>query len=80
MCVISPSIKGLQTLLQICEFFCIEWDIGLNAKKLCNLYFGKRAIISYDVMLNGKKIEWATEWPYLGVTLKSAKTFDCPFI
>ena len=28
-------------------------------------------------MLNGKKIEWATEWPYLGVTLKSAKTFDC---
>ena len=24
-----------------------------------------------------KKVEWATEWPYLGVTLKSAKTFDC---
>ena len=64
-------------LLQLCESYCIEWDIGLNAKKSRNLYFGKRTTISHDIILNGKKVEWATEWPYLGVTLKSAKTFDC---
>ena len=28
-------------------------------------------------MLNGKKIEWAEEWPYLGITLKSGNTFEC---
>ena len=77
MCVISPSIKGLRSLLQLCELYCIEWDIGLNAKKSHNLYFGKKTSIPYEIILNGNKVEWAEEWPYLGVTLKSAKTFDC---
>ena len=49
----------------------------LNAKKSRNLYFGKRTVISHIVTLNGKKIEWANEWVYLGITLRSSKTFDC---
>ena len=73
MCVLSPSIKGLELLLQICESYCI----GLNAKKSRNLYFGKRKTISHDIILHGNKVEWVVEWPYLGVTLKSAKVFDC---
>ena len=28
-------------------------------------------------MLNGKKVEWADQWVYLGVTLRSNKCFDC---
>ena len=52
-------------------------NIGLNPKKSRNLYFGKRASIPHDIILNGNKVEWAEEWPYLGVTLKSAKIFDC---
>ena len=78
MCVISPSIKGLRMLLQLCESYCIDWDIGLNAKKSRYLYFGKRTTITHKLMLNGNKVEWADEWPYLGVTLKSAKVFNCP--
>ena len=77
MCVLSPSIKGLELLLQLCESYCCEWDIGLNAKKSRNLYFGKRTTISHDLILNGNVVEWADEWPYLGVTLKSSKVFDC---
>ena len=53
MCILSPSIKGLETLLRLCEEYCIEWDIGLNAKKSRNHYFGKRKIISHDILLNG---------------------------
>ena len=77
MCILSPSVKGLKSLLQVCESYCIEWDIGLNAKKSRSLYFGKKATISYDMVLNGNKVEWADEWPYLGVTLKSGKVFNC---
>ena len=77
MAILSPSIKGLVSLLDICGNYCLEWDICLNAKKSKNLYFGKRIDIHYDVNLNGKKIEWVDQWVYLGVTLKSAKIFDC---
>ena len=41
-----------------------------------NLYFGKRIEILH-VTLNGKTIDWVDEWIYLGVSLKSAKSFDC---
>ena len=77
MCVLSPSIKGLECLLRVCEAYCEEWDIGLNAKKSRNIYFGKRTDISHDILLNGRKIDWADQWPYLGVMLKSGKRFDC---
>ena len=77
MALLSPSIKGLEHLLKICSEHCDEWDICLNAKKSQNLYFGKHTTISYAIMLNGKAIEWASEWVYLGLSLRSAKSFDC---
>ena len=77
MVLLAPSLKGLSTLLKICGDYCLEWDICLNAKKSKNLYFGKRIDIAYPIALNGSLIEWVSEWIYLGVTVKSAKTFDC---
>ena len=77
MAILAPSIKALQHLLTICGEYCDEWDICLNTKKSRNLYFGKRTTISYNVTLNGGIVEWADEWVYLGVTLKSSKSFDC---
>ena len=41
------------------------------------MYFGKRMEISYTVNLDGKPVEWADTWLYLGVTLKSSKYFNC---
>ena len=77
MAIIAPSIHGLEALLNICNEYCIEWDIGLNVKKSKNLYFGKPTEIHHQIMLNGKAIEWVSEWTYLGVKLKSAKQFEC---
>ena len=77
MAILAPSVRGLKFLLEICGDYCLEWDICLNAKKTKVLYFGKRLNNKFDVTLNGKSIEWVDEWIYLGVTLKSAKTFDC---
>ena len=57
MAILAPSIRGLQALLDICEAYCLEWDIGLNAKKTKNVYFGKRAKALFETSLNGKSIE-----------------------
>ena len=78
MAILSPTLKGLSSLQQQCEQYCVEWDICINAKKSRCLYFGKRTNISYKVLLNGIKEDWAEEWPHLGVKLKSGKTFNCP--
>ena len=80
MAILSPSLKGLDLLLKACGEYCLEWDICLNAKKSRNLYFGKKTTISHPILLNGVKIEWAEQWVYLGVTLKSAKRFDCSIV
>ena len=75
--LLAPSIKGIKLLLQICGEFCVEFDIGLNAKKSYLMYFGKKASISCDVMLNDKVLNWSDECKYLGVILKSGKIFSC---
>ena len=77
MAVLAPSVKGLEILLGICGTYCADWDICLNAKKSRTLYFGKKADIQYTILLNGKPVEWVEEWVYLGLTLKSGKTFEC---
>ena len=77
MAILAPSIRGPQSLLKIFGEYCAEWDICLNAKKSKNLYFGKWTENLHDITLNGKTIDWVNEWTYLGVTLKSAKSFDC---
>ena len=75
--ILSPSIRGLKSLLQICGEYCLEWDICLNAKKSKILYFGKRINVTHKITLNDNTIDWVDEWIYLGVTLRSAKAFDC---
>ena len=77
MAILAPSVRALQILLNVCEAYCSEWDICLNAKKTKNLYFGKPITTLCKLSLNGKEIEWVEEWSYLGVVLKSGKTFGC---
>ena len=41
------------------------------------MYFGKKVENIHNICLDGKLIDWVDEWVYLGVTLKSGKTFGC---
>ena len=45
--------------------------------KTKNLFFGKPVACLHETNLNGNNIDWVTEWTYLGVSLKSGKTFGC---
>ena len=77
MCILAPSLKGLQRLLDICSDYCSDWDICLNPKKTKNVFFGRAANINFEITLNGSVVEWVQEWKYLGVVLRSGKRFGC---
>ena len=77
MVVMSPSLKGLQRLLNLCNDYCIQWDIRLNAKKTKNLFFGCKTAPTHSLKLNDADIKWEAKWKYLGINLKSGLNFDC---
>ena len=77
MAILAPSIKSLMALLTVCDEYCVDWDVCLNAKKSKILSFGRKVEMAQDVILNGNKIEWVKEWVYLGVTLRGDTNFNC---
>ena len=80
ICILAPSLKGLQQLLDLCSSYCSDWDIGLNSKKSKNMYFGKKTEIKFQPTLDQAPVEWAAEWKYLGVILKSGPKFGCSVV
>ena len=64
----SPSLRGLQILLNACEEYCKTWDICLNVKKTKNIAFGHSVSDLCPLAMNNTPTEWVEEWKYLGVT------------
>ena len=77
MALLAPSLKGLQKLLSLCESYCKDWDIKLNATKTKNMSFGKGPSPTHRLILNSAPIEWVDKWKYLGVTLLHGRRFGC---
>ena len=77
MALLAPSLKGLQKLLHLCEMYCLEWDIKLNAKKSKCLSFGKGPTPTYCLKINGSPVDWVDKWQYLGVTVLHGPRFGC---
>ena len=77
MCVLAPSVKGLQKMLELCGRYCDDWDIRLNPKKTKNMCFGRKTNVSHRLLMSGTPIEWVSEWKYLGVTLHTGRVFNC---
>ena len=80
MALLAPSVKGPVALLAVCDEYCGEWDICLNAKKSKILYYGKQINSPHAIYLNGKMIDWVDEWVYLGVTQKYGLSFNCSVV
>ena len=78
MALLAPSLKGLQTLLKVCEAYCMDWDIRLNTSKSKGMMFGKREGLTFCILkLNGDDLLLVDNWVYLGVSLASHKFFNC---
>ena len=79
VCLLAPSRKSMQKLLDICSAYASSWCIKYNERKTKVMYFGKNFETFYcaPILLNGMQLEFVKEWKYLGVMLKSDKSFIC---
>ena len=70
--LLCPSITGLQTLIDTCQKFALEFDLLFNAKKThCICYSHRPPDNLRPVYLNGVSIPWQPQVKYLGTIFVS---------
>lgn len=79
--LLSPTITGLQIILNACEKEVAELDMQINAKKSMCIRFGSRfdqdcAALTTD---QGASINWVESCRYLGVHFVSGRVLRCDF-
>ena len=77
VCLLAPSSKSMQSLLDICANYASLWCINYNEKKSKLMYFEKKfdSFERPSILLNGASLEFVSEWKYLGVLLRSDKFY-----
>jgi hypothetical protein len=77
--LISPSIAGLQLLVNACELECDSLDMRINVNKSCCVRFGTRfnEPCSEIISKHGGAIHWENSCRYLGVNFVCGRFFRC---
>ena len=79
ICVFSPSINGLQCLLNICGDYAAEHEITFNCNKTIGvLFFPKKykQPAPSNVFLNGVRVQFLDQVKYLGVWINASLKDD----
>jgi hypothetical protein len=78
--LLSPSVKELQTMINVCCEELSLLDLKLNYKKSNALRVGKRSNTACcDLRANGCIIQWTKEAKYLGMSVLHGYKFSCSF-
>ena len=79
LCLLAPTRKALQVLLNTCSKYAEYWCIKFNEKKTKVMIFGKdyKSFSCHPILLNDKPLECISQWKYLGITVKTDKCFSC---
>ena len=79
VCLMAPTRKAMQSLLDTCTEYASAWCIQYNEKKTKVMYFGKqfKSFTCDPLLLNGKPLQFVSEWKYLGVLLLTENGFYC---
>ena len=77
--LISPSVIGLQEMLNICEKYLEFLELALNPKKSVCIRFGPRFDQACSLLFtaSGQQLAWVESCRYLGVYLQSSRYFKC---
>ena len=77
--LVSPSIQGLNEMLQICELFAVEYHVTFNESKTVAIKFGSKSQTDGHVVLHGNHIKWKQDVKHLGniVFADGTDTNDC---
>ena len=79
VCLLAPTRKAMQQLLDTCKDYADFWCIKYNDRKTKLMYFGKDHIHvpGHPLFLNGEPLEFVSEWKYLGVIVQAGPSFSC---
>ena len=75
ICLLAPCRSALQTLLNICEGYGLDWCLTYNPSKSKTMIFGSSITIKPLTMYN-RELEVVDELRYLGVSVVSGKEFS----
>ena len=79
ICVFSPSISGLQCLLNICGDYAAEHEIIFNCNKTIGFLFCPKKYkqpAPSNVFLNGVRVQFLNQVKYLGVWINASLKDD----
>ena len=65
--LISPSLYGLNRMLDICNKLAIDNFIIFNSKKTICIKYGEDVRVSEQVFMNGRLLSWHSEVRHLGI-------------
>jgi hypothetical protein len=74
LCIMSPTLTGLQNMLQLCEIYGKEYDVMYNSSKTKCMKFSKQVQNVEnmpDVNLCGQSLKWVQSFKYLGNWISS---------
>ena len=79
ICLMAPTRKALDKMIQTCALYCKEYGLTFNAGKSKIIVFSKKNI-DYDtlcpILFNGRAIEYTESITYLGATIVNKKGFS----
>ncbi len=71
--LLSPSVTGLQIMVNVCEEFGIEYDLLFNEKKSVCMMFDHQQHYP-DIMLNGRNLCWQNKAKHVGNVINNVLT------
>ena len=74
ICLLAPCRSVLQTLLDECEKYGIQWCLTYNPSKSKIMLFGKHCTFT-ALKMYGKDLESVEQCKYLGVTIFAGRSF-----
>jgi len=79
LCLVAPSRRALQRLIDICLTYVQNHNIAFNCKKTVYMKFsakGKASLMTPDILLDNYVLDWINEFNYLGYTISNNKNCD----
>ena len=69
--LLSPSVKALQEMINLCEIFGTEYSLQFTERKTECIRFGENIKANPPIYMSGSKLQWKTQVKHLGNMISS---------